>query len=175
MGAQANRSAGCQDPCPGQCPSFVPTQELMRPGSRPARAEETPRNQALPFLLPFSFPGSASQAGMPHKQRAGTQETGTSGPSLPIQELPYNNPRAHSEQDPGPHAGGSREKLWLRFYLPPLHKECISQLNSSNSTHLHMNCEPQISTQRIEYDECPLNYSQHFQHKHFSWKTPDSY
>lgn len=111
MGAQAKRSTGCQDPCPGQCPSFVPTRELMRPGSRPARAEETPRNQAFPFLLPFSFPGSASQAGVPHKQRAGTQETGTSSPSSPIQELPYNNPCAHSEQDPGPHAGGSQEKL----------------------------------------------------------------
>lgn len=49
-------------------------------------------------------------------------------------------------------------KGWAGLNLPPLHKECISQLNSSSPTYLHTNCKSQIFTLHTEYNECPFNY-----------------
>lgn len=71
MGAQANRSAGCQDPCPGQCPSFVPTQELMpRQQASTGWGDTQKPSPSLPppvFLSWICFPGwHATQAACWH-------------------------------------------------------------------------------------------------------------
>lgn len=173
----ALRPAGVQAakiPVPANASPLCPHGSSWGQAAGQHRLRRHPEMKPFPSSSRFSFLHLLPQLAC-HTSSAQARGNGSEQSQfIPVQNCPATPPVPTACRTPAC-TQVTQGKGWAGLNLPPFHKECISQLNSSNPTHLQ--------TVSLRHPHSTLNMTnvhlitkgQHFQHKHLSWKIPDSY